>query len=475
MKSKERKIKNLLCLFSVALTLTTVSCSKDDGPGEDIVTLKEKEITLIEGDTYQIEATSRGALAYSVEGKTYAEVSKDGLVTANCFGENKIRVSNGATSDYLKVTVLPNGAPYTEPDVAFGDKQTSVVTKLGKSDAETPFDDKANCATAAYKTKNDKIETVFNFTKTGLLFKYSVTIQTNTVAPILALLNEKYPKSLKTQPVSDVCFYNAANEADATIKITLSQPSADDLVVITYECISTVTLKEKNVALTVGDTYQIELEKQDAALTYTYTISSYYGSITKTGLLTAERFGKTKIYVTNGVSTDSADVTIIHKEDSYVDPDIKFCESKDDVIARLGEPRRYFPVDSTSTKPWMYYDYSKQSTLFVYLDVNENVEDYWFSVETNDSEPIFKFLDEKYPLKEKYENEWIIEDYEFYYHYYNASTKEDATMCIWFYKSKTSSYFSVHYFPYSSNKSVQSDDMRRQREMQEYMMQQNRR
>jgi hypothetical protein len=79
-KKRNIKMKKRLIFLAVALSLMFTGCSKDDDP--DLISLKESEKTLYYGDEYQIEATSKAAITYTVEMNTMRKYRKP-----TCYGK----------------------------------------------------------------------------------------------------------------------------------------------------------------------------------------------------------------------------------------------------------------------------------------------------------------------------------------------------------------------------------------------------
>jgi hypothetical protein len=134
-KKKNIKMKKGLVLLAVVLPLVLAGCSKDDEP--DVISLEVSEKTLYSGDEYQIEATSKAPINYTVENEYHAEVSETGLVTARFVGETNVLLSNGEDTRNFRVIVKPKNNLYPEPDVKFGDSKSSIIAKFGTPDDES--------------------------------------------------------------------------------------------------------------------------------------------------------------------------------------------------------------------------------------------------------------------------------------------------------------------------------------------------
>jgi len=83
------------------------------GGGELVITLNKTELTIQEGNTFQLEAvcTQSVTLTYSSSNDGVATVDQTGLITANKKGGADITVSAGEVSAVCKVTVTDSSLP----------------------------------------------------------------------------------------------------------------------------------------------------------------------------------------------------------------------------------------------------------------------------------------------------------------------------------------------------------------------------
>lgn len=204
-------MKKGLVLLAVVLPLVLAGCSKDDEP--DVISLEVSEKTLYSGDEYQIEATSKAAINYTVENEYHAEVSETGLVTARFVGETNVLLSNGEDTKNFRVIVKPKYNLYPEPDVKFGDSKSSIVAKFGTPDTETSsgigYDDYSNAAPIL----------MFAFDSNDKLESYAVMVNSFYSSTLAEFLSERYLPVAEEDGV--FLFINGLNTTTATMGIVL--------------------------------------------------------------------------------------------------------------------------------------------------------------------------------------------------------------------------------------------------------------
>jgi len=209
-------MKKGLVLLTVVLPLMFAGCSKDDDP--DLISLKVSEKTLYYGDEYQIEATSKAAIAYTVENEYHAKVSETGLVTARFVGETNVILSNGEDTKNFKVIVKPKNNLYPEPDVKFGDSKSSIVAKFGTPDDETSDETSSLIAYSDYSNAAPGL--IFVFDSSNKLSGYCVVVKSMYSSTLGVFLGERY-LLVDTESYDTFGFVNGLNMSTATMAIIL--------------------------------------------------------------------------------------------------------------------------------------------------------------------------------------------------------------------------------------------------------------
>jgi hypothetical protein len=172
-----------IILFALTAVMFA-GCSKEDDP--DVISLKVSEKTLYFEDEYQIEATSKATINYTVENEYHAEVSETGLVTARFVGETNVLLSNGEDTKNFKVIVKPKSNLYPEPDVTFGDSKSSIVAKFGTPDSETSsgilYADYSNTAPIL----------MFIFDSSNKMTSYGILVKSLYASSLVDIIAERY-------------------------------------------------------------------------------------------------------------------------------------------------------------------------------------------------------------------------------------------------------------------------------------------
>ncbi len=210
-------MKKGLVLLAVVLPLVLAGCSKDDEP--DVISLEVSEKTLYSGDEYQIEATSKAPINYTVENEYHAEVSETGLVTARFVGETNVLLSNGEDTKNFKVIVKPKYNLYPEPDVKFGDSKSSIIAKFGTPDDEIPSDAEIPSAILYIDYSNAAPILVFTIDSNDKLEGYFVMVKSIYSSTIVDFLLERYLPIGEEDGV--FAFINDLNPTTATTLIGL--------------------------------------------------------------------------------------------------------------------------------------------------------------------------------------------------------------------------------------------------------------
>lgn len=202
-------MKKLFALL-LCVTFAFASCGSDD---DDTITLKDREVTLKSGDTYQITAESSNSISYTCDNEYYATVSSSGLVTAKRVGETEIKLSDGSSNVNLRVIVNPKSNLYPEPNVEFGISKTDLIRKIGAPTSETTgaigySDYSPNAPIAMYMfDTNDRLTSSMVLVKTA----YS--------SELGSFLSERYVYGTKINEEYTYILINALKLDDATMMV----------------------------------------------------------------------------------------------------------------------------------------------------------------------------------------------------------------------------------------------------------------
>ncbi|WP_026966678.1 Ig-like domain-containing protein [Algoriphagus terrigena] len=122
------------------------SCSGEDEPGDEKITVSESQISIDYEETYTLEATfnrdgyAPGSLVWSSADEEIATVDNNGKVTAGLVGETELTVktTDGLFSEKVNVEVLPTVTVYKEPVLKFGESGSFVKSNETRTiDSET--------------------------------------------------------------------------------------------------------------------------------------------------------------------------------------------------------------------------------------------------------------------------------------------------------------------------------------------------
>ncbi len=175
-----------------------------------------------------------------------------------------------------------------------------------------------------------------------------------------------------------------------------------------------ITLEETSATLHYGETYQINAECE-FPITYT-SENEFFASVSDEGLVTANHVGTTMITLEAEADSQTFEVTIEPLSDLYPEPEIEIGQTKEDVIARYGEP------DAVVDDAIGYRSYSDNATMMmVMFDENGLVELYAVIFELYFEEELETFLTERYLFVQEEENVKM---------YINALNVEEATMIV---------------------------------------------
>ena len=198
-----------------------------------------------------------------------------------------------------------------------------------------------------------------------------------------------------------------------------------------------ITLSITSTTLHHGETYQISAQCENP-ITYS-SANEYYAKVSAEGLVTAQYVGNTTIKLHSEEDDRTFTVIVAPESNLYPEPNIRFGETKNSVISKLGTP------DATTDSGIGYNDYSPNAPmLLVMLDDNDCVDDYAVIVETAHSSELSTFLSERYKF---------IGYSDGLFGYMNGLTTESATMLIGS-KLYNTSYWITLYMPNDSKSAV---------------------
>jgi hypothetical protein len=216
-------VRNVLLV--VILPLMLVNCT--DGEDPNVISLKVSEKTLYKHDQYQIEASSKTPITYTVENEYHALVSETGLVTAMFVGETHVFLSNGEDTKNLKVIVHPQNNLYPEPDIRFGDFKSAIEEKLGTPDYETS----SGVVYTDYSSAAPLL--ILLFDTSNKLRSYAVQVKTMYTSTLSDFLSERYLYLTETDS-GILLFSNGLNPASSTMMIGLDLADTSYWLVMYY-------------------------------------------------------------------------------------------------------------------------------------------------------------------------------------------------------------------------------------------------
>ena len=220
----------------------------------------------------------------------------------------------------------------------------------------------------------------------------------------------------------------------AVLAMVLSGCSSDN------EEDNSIVLDSKEVSIYSGNKFQIEA-KSEKSISY-QSDDEYHARVSVSGLITANKVGKTNIVLTNGYESKTVEVTVKGKSNLYPEPYLKWGTTRDDLIKLLGQP------DSETEKTIAYTNYSTSVPAILYaFDGNNTLNAVILAVKSLFSSELATYLGERYIPYTSEKNS---------IYYINGYTDDTVTMGI-----QTSlnniNYWTVLYFPVDLNsKTTQS-------------------
>lgn len=327
-----------LFIFSL-LTFTNIANAK--------LAIANDEISLTIGETYQISLTDTTNVTYKSLDENICSVNSTGLIEAVGLGSTIVEISDDEDSLDLKVTVLKK----TEEIVLVEDE---AIISLNETYQIKAIDDNHN--DISYKV-ND--ETIASVSSTGLVtplkvgetvivlksgdvikeFKLKIIPNELLFAETKLQLKVGETKTIKPTNVEDGITYHSSNSevlsvsSTGTIEalevgsvvITASYYDLTTYIVVSIEealedekiDATNIILKDLDIEIIVGDSYQIEYSLEPSNATSLVTYINYDNtviSVSENGLITALKEGVTTVTVDAGSCMANLRVNVI-KED----------------------------------------------------------------------------------------------------------------------------------------------------------------
>lgn len=206
-----KTLTNSLCLLLIAvLVFTLSSCEKEKA---NLISVAVLEKTFNFEDEYQIEATSKSAISYTVENEYNAKITQTGYLTAGRVGETTISLNNSEDQKTFKVIVKPKYNLYPEPNIKFGATKNSIISQFGSDYIET----EGNIAYSNYSNTAPII--LFLFDASKKLESYAIIVESIYSSTLGSFLVERY---LPVKEEDGIFFFvNGLNSKTATTTVML--------------------------------------------------------------------------------------------------------------------------------------------------------------------------------------------------------------------------------------------------------------
>lgn len=199
---------NSLCLLLITVLVFTLSSCEKEKANLISVTVLEKTFNF--EDEYQIEATSKSAISYTVENEYNAKITQTGYLTAGRVGETTISLNNSEDQKTFKVIVKPKYNLYPEPNIKFGATKNSIISQFGSDYIETE-------GNIAYSNTAPII--LFLFDASKKLESYAIIVESIYSSTLGSFLVERY---LPVKEEDGIFFFvNGLNSKTATTTVML--------------------------------------------------------------------------------------------------------------------------------------------------------------------------------------------------------------------------------------------------------------
>ena len=157
-----------------------------------------------------------------------------------------------------------------------------------------------------------------------------------------------------------------------------------------------ITLNVSEKTLYHEDVYQIDA-KSKSAITYS-SENEYYAKVSETGLVTAMFVGETNILLSNKYDSKTFKVIVSPRSNLYPEPDVKFGDSKNSILAKFGAPDLEIgPPDIENGSGILYGNYSNSAPVLMFLfDESNKMTSYAIMVKSSYSSELADFLQKRY-------------------------------------------------------------------------------
>lgn len=177
-----------------------------------------------------------------------------------------------------------------------------------------------------------------------------------------------------------------------------------------------IKLESSKLEILVGNEMQINAT---SSLDISYSSENdYYASVSRSGLVTANKVGETSVLLNNGVKKETVDIAITPKYTTYPDPYLNFNASKNDIIKEVGNPDR-----TTDDGGLVYDNYSSKASAGLYMFDGSKYTGFGVTVNTSYAAELGNFIRERYNLYWNDEDNYTI-------YYINATTISKATVIV---------------------------------------------
>ena len=222
-------MRKLLLLIIVCSFLSWFySCKKNH-----IVVNNGIVLNLNHNETHRIDATSDYEISYFSDNRYSAEVSDDGVITANYVGSAKIALYNGKDETSVRVNVLPLSNYYQEPDIYFGESRKSVDAKYASEDYNPTTDD-----VVLYPYKSDVTDYMYVYYEDDKVVAYEILVIADDINLVEEFISERYRYlgEIYGLPV----YINTLALSDATKSVSYRCHDSEHIIVryYTYDWVS---------------------------------------------------------------------------------------------------------------------------------------------------------------------------------------------------------------------------------------------
>lgn len=214
--------KLLLFIIVCSFMSSFYSCKKNHITVNNGIT-----VNLNHNETHWIDATSDYEISYCSDNRYCAEVSNDGVITANYVGSAEITLSNGKDEASIRVNVLPLSNYYQEPDIYFGESRESVDAKYASEDYNPTTDD-----VVLYPYKSDVTDYMYVYYEDDKVVAYEILVIADDISLVEEFISERYRYlgEIYGLPV----YINTLALSDATMSVSYRHYDSERVIVRYY-------------------------------------------------------------------------------------------------------------------------------------------------------------------------------------------------------------------------------------------------